>query len=74
MTIEEKPAMPGRIDKVLADKKIELPKAAIPVANYVPVTIAGNLAVVSGQVSARSSRSSRASRRPGSAPSTCWRS
>ena len=42
--------MPGRIDKVLADKKIELPKAAIPVANYVPVTIAGNLAVVSGQV------------------------
>jgi enamine deaminase RidA (YjgF/YER057c/UK114 family) len=42
--------MAGRIDKVLADKKIELPKAAAPVANYVPVVIAGNLAFVSGQV------------------------
>jgi enamine deaminase RidA (YjgF/YER057c/UK114 family) len=42
--------MAGRIEKVLADKKIELPKAAAPVANYVPVVIAGNLAFVSGQV------------------------
>lgn len=42
--------MPGRIDARLADLKIELPKAAAPVANYVPVVIAGGLAFVSGQV------------------------
>jgi enamine deaminase RidA (YjgF/YER057c/UK114 family) len=42
--------MAGTVDKRLADKGIELPKAAAPVANYVPVTIAGNLAFVSGQV------------------------
>lgn len=42
--------MAGKIDKRLADKGIELPQAAVPVANYVPVTIAGNLAFVSGQV------------------------
>jgi enamine deaminase RidA (YjgF/YER057c/UK114 family) len=43
-------SMIGRVEKLLADKKIELPKAAAPVANYVPVVIAGNLAFVSGQV------------------------
>jgi enamine deaminase RidA (YjgF/YER057c/UK114 family) len=43
-------SMSGRVDKLLADKKIELPKAAAPVANYVPVVIAGKLAFVSGQV------------------------
>ncbi|MEX0808743.1 MAG: RidA family protein [Dongiaceae bacterium] len=42
--------MAGTIDKRLAEKGIELPKAAAPVANYVPVAIAGNLAFVSGQV------------------------
>ena len=42
--------MGGRIEKLLAEKKIELPKAAIPVANYVPVVVAGNLAFVAGQV------------------------
>ncbi len=42
--------MAGRIDKLLAEKRIELPRAAAPVANYVPVVMAGNLAVVSGQV------------------------
>ena len=42
--------MPGRIDARLAELKIELPKAAAPVANYVPVVIAGGLAFVSGQV------------------------
>ena len=42
--------MAGRIDKLLAEKKIELPRAAAPVANYVPVAMAGNLAFVSGQV------------------------
>jgi enamine deaminase RidA (YjgF/YER057c/UK114 family) len=42
--------MAGKIDTLLAEKKIELPKAAIPVANYVPVVITGNLAFVAGQV------------------------
>ena len=42
--------MAGRIDKILADKKIELPKAAAPVANYVPVVQAGSLMFTAGQV------------------------
>ena len=42
--------MGGKIEALLAEKKIELPKAAIPVANYVPVVVAGNLAFVAGQV------------------------
>ena len=42
--------MAGRIEARLAELKIELPKAAIPVANYVPVVTAGDLAFVSGQV------------------------
>lgn len=44
--------MPGRIDARLAELKIELPKAAAPVANYVPVVLVGNLAFLSGQVTA----------------------
>jgi enamine deaminase RidA (YjgF/YER057c/UK114 family) len=47
---KEQEIMAGQIEARLADRKIELPKAAIPVANYVPVAIAGNLAFVSGQV------------------------
>jgi len=42
--------MPGKIAARLAELKIELPKAAAPVANYVPVVITGNQAFVSGQV------------------------
>jgi enamine deaminase RidA (YjgF/YER057c/UK114 family) len=42
--------MAGRIDKQLADKNIELPKAAAPVANYVPAVQSGNLMFISGQV------------------------
>lgn len=42
--------MAGKIDARLAELKIDLPKAAAPVANYVPVVIAGNTAYVSGQV------------------------
>ncbi|MEX2201497.1 MAG: RidA family protein [Dongiaceae bacterium] len=42
--------MAGTVDKRLAEKGIELPQAAAPVANYVPVAITGNLAFVSGQV------------------------
>ena len=44
------PTMPGKIAARLAELKIELPKAAAPVANYVPVVITGNQAFVSGQV------------------------
>lgn len=42
--------MAGKIEARLAELNIELPKAAVPVANYVPVVIAGNTAYVSGQV------------------------
>ena len=42
--------MSGKIAARLAELKIELPKAAAPVANYVPVVITGNQAFVSGQV------------------------
>ena len=42
--------MSGKIAARLADLKIELPQAAAPVANYVPVVLTGNQAFVSGQV------------------------
>jgi enamine deaminase RidA (YjgF/YER057c/UK114 family) len=42
--------MPGKIAARLAELKIELPQAAAPIANYVPVVITGNQAFVSGQV------------------------
>ncbi len=42
--------MPGKIAARLTELKIELPKAAAPVANYVPVVITGHQAFVSGQV------------------------
>jgi enamine deaminase RidA (YjgF/YER057c/UK114 family) len=42
--------MAGMIEQRLSERGIELPKAAAPVANYVPVVIVGNLAFVSGQV------------------------
>src|SRR5215470_4094765 len=45
-------AMSGKIAAKLAELKIELPKAAAAVANYVPVVITGNQAFVAGQVTA----------------------
>lgn len=42
--------MSGKIDARLKELGIELPQATAPVANYVPYTVAGNLVVVSGQV------------------------
>ncbi|HUI16960.1 MAG TPA: RidA family protein [Alphaproteobacteria bacterium] len=42
--------MAGKIEARLKDLKIELPKAAAPVANYVPAVQVGNLLFVSGQV------------------------
>ncbi|HVI90233.1 MAG TPA: RidA family protein [Dongiaceae bacterium] len=44
--------MSGKIAAKLAELKIELPKAAAPVANYVPVVVTGSQAFVSGQVTA----------------------
>jgi len=48
--------MSGRIDARLKQLGIELPQATAPVANYVPFTRAGNLIVVSGQVSVRNGK------------------
>ncbi len=42
--------MAGKIDAKLDALKIELPKAAAPVANYVPTVAIGNTLYVSGQV------------------------
>lgn len=42
--------MAGKIEARLKELKIELPKAAAPVANYVPCVQAGNLLFISGQV------------------------
>ena len=42
--------MVGTVEKKLTDLGIELPKAAAPVANYVPFVRTGNFMVVSGQL------------------------
>jgi enamine deaminase RidA (YjgF/YER057c/UK114 family) len=42
--------MGGRIDAVLTDKGIELPRPSTPLANYVPWSKVGNLVFVAGQV------------------------
>ncbi len=42
--------MARTVEMRLQELKIELPKAAAPVANYVPVVVTGHLASVSGQV------------------------
>ncbi len=42
--------MAGRVEATLAGLGITLPAPAVPVANYVPFTIAGDLVVISGQI------------------------
>lgn len=42
--------MTGRVEARLKDLGITLPKAAAPVANYVPYVVSGNLVFISGQV------------------------
>ncbi len=42
--------MPGRIDARLAELNIELPKAAVPLAAYVPAVRTGSQLFISGQV------------------------
>ncbi len=45
--------MAGRIEQRLAELGITLPTPAVPIANYVPYTMAGSLLVVSGQIPLR---------------------
>ena len=45
--------MSGKIEARLTELGIKLPQATAPIANYVPFTVAGNIVVVSGQVSVR---------------------
>lgn len=42
--------MSGNVARNLAENTIELPNAAVPVANYTPVVVSQNTAFVSGQV------------------------
>lgn len=42
--------MTGRVEARLKELDITLPKAAAPVANYVPFVVTGNLVFISGQV------------------------
>lgn len=42
----------SKIEAKLVEMALELPEAKLPVANYVPFTVAGNLVFVSGQTSA----------------------
>jgi enamine deaminase RidA (YjgF/YER057c/UK114 family) len=42
--------MSGKIEARLKELGIALPPATAPVANYVPYTIAGNIVVISGQI------------------------
>ncbi|HXP04097.1 MAG TPA: RidA family protein [Stellaceae bacterium] len=48
--------MSGKIEAKLKELGVELPQASAPVANYVPFTRAGNLVIVSGQVSVRNGK------------------
>jgi len=48
--MKEDQPMAGKIEARLKELKIELPKAAAPVANYVPAVQVGNILFVSGQV------------------------
>jgi len=43
--------MSGQIEARLAQLGIELPEPTVPMANYVPFTVAGNLVFVAGQIS-----------------------
>jgi enamine deaminase RidA (YjgF/YER057c/UK114 family) len=48
--------MSGKIEAKLKELGVKLPQASAPVANYVPFTRAGNLVIVSGQVSVRNGK------------------
>lgn len=42
--------MAGRIETKLREAGIELPKPAVPAANYIPFVTAGNLVFIAGQI------------------------
>lgn len=48
--------MAGRIEARLKELGIELPEAALPLANYIPYTVMGRLVVISGQIPMRDGR------------------
>jgi enamine deaminase RidA (YjgF/YER057c/UK114 family) len=48
--------MSGRIEARLKELGIELPEPAVPLANYIPFNVVGNLVVISGQVPLRDGR------------------
>jgi enamine deaminase RidA (YjgF/YER057c/UK114 family) len=48
--------MSGKIDSRLNELGLELPQATAPIANYVPFTRAGDIVIVSGQVSVRNGK------------------
>jgi len=48
--------MAGRIETRLAELGITLPSPTVPIANYVPYVVTGNLVVVSGQIPMRDGR------------------
>lgn len=48
--------MAGRIETRLAELGITLPSPTVPIANYVPYVVAGNLVVISGQIPMRDGR------------------
>ena len=48
--------MAGRIETRLAELGITLPSPTVPIANYVPYVVTGNLVVISGQIPMRDGR------------------
>jgi len=50
MDWKDHPQMPGKIEARLAERAIELPRAAPPVASYLPTVQIGELVYVSGQI------------------------
>lgn len=48
--------MAGRIEGRLKELGIELPEPSVPLANYIPYNMVGNLVVISGQVPLRDGR------------------
>jgi enamine deaminase RidA (YjgF/YER057c/UK114 family) len=48
--------MAGRIETRLAELGITLPSPTVPIANYLPYVVTGNLVVISGQIPMRDGR------------------
>ena len=48
--------MAGLVENRLTKQGIKLPTAAMPAANYIPYTVAGNIVFVSGQITTRNGK------------------